>query len=64
MEALRENAHVATFAMYHRHRAILAELAQERGVSRSALIRELLEAAYMASMGKQKPGSNLAIGAG
>ena len=43
MEALRENAHVATFAMYHRHRAILAELAQERGVSRSALVRDLLE---------------------
>ena len=43
MEALRENAHVATFAMYHRHRAILAELAQERGVSRSALVRLLLE---------------------
>lgn len=43
MEALQENAHVATFAMYHRHRAILAELAQERGVSRSALVRDLLE---------------------
>ncbi len=67
MTEIREVASVTAFATYSRDRQRLADLAEARGLSRSALIRELLEDAYRASMasigGKEKPGSK-AIGAG
>ena len=67
MAEIREVASVTTIAVYSRDRQRLADLAEARGLSRSALIRELLEDAYRASMasigGKKEPGSK-AIGAG
>ena len=67
MNQVKETASVTTIATYSRSRQILADLAEARGLSRSALIRELLEDAYRASMasigGKKEPGSK-AIGAG
>ena len=65
MNQVKETASVTTIATYSRSRQILADLAEARGVSRSQLIRDLLEDAYRASIGgKEKPGSILANGAG
>ena len=68
MAEIREVASVTTIAVYSRDRQRLADLAEARGLSRSALIRYLLEQEFMASMasigGKEKPGSILANGAG
>ncbi len=65
MAEIREVASVTTVALYQRDRQILADMAIGRGVSRSQLIRDLLEDAYRASIGgKEKPGSILANGAG